>query len=392
MIILDTTTKSLELETFSNVSTDYYISYVDITTTSAVPAANQGTVATATTTTLAAAPSASTQRQIKYLTVKNKSTVTAQTVKIKLDVSGTEYDLSVNLTLQPGESLEYSQNTGFAVMSSAGAVKVLTQTKAASEGRNFAFMKVGSASEAAGIWYCHAKDAGFPGAWVWYRGVTGLNGNAVTGTNGTGLLLYDNATGGANYLTNFVVSSSTVHAHYLFDILWINTGIVTTSTGVQTINSVSWPARDLYGATGGYGVWVGVLVHTATTNSAAFSNGTILYTNHYGQADRTGALINFPATAVAGTVVWYTLSGGDKGVQSIQSIRFPTLPSGGPISLIAAVPIAGTSMAIANQGANAPIDPTAGVRLYDGTALVPMYIGTTTTATNTVGSYTISTR
>lgn len=392
MIILDTTTKTLELQTSVAISTDYYVSYVDITTTSAIPGANQGNVSTVTTTTLAAPPSASTQRQIKYIAIKNKSSTTAQTVKVKLDVSGTEYDLSVNTSLQPGECLEYSQNTGFSVMSNAGAVKVLTQTKASSDGKNYTFMKVGSASEAAGIWYCHAKDVGFPGTWEWWHGVTGLNGDSVTGNLATGILPYDNATGGANYLTNFVVSSSTVHAHYLFDILWINTGINTTSTGVQTINSVPWPARDLNGTTGGYGVWVGLLVHTATTNSAAITNGVLIYTNSYGEANRTGAMRNLPATSVAGTVAWYSLSGGDKGVQSIQSIRFPTLPSGGPISLIAAVPIAGTSMAVANQGANAPIDPSAGIRLYDGTALVPMYISTTTTATNTVGSYTISTR
>jgi len=391
-MILDTTSKILELTTGANVSTDYYVSYVDITTTSLTPGSNQGNVATAATTTIVSAPSASTQRHIKFLSVRNRSTTTSQTVNIKLDVSGTEYRVSADITLAPGEVLEYTESTGFNTITSTGGRKLISQNKAALEGNTYAYMKVGSASEAAGVWYCHAKDAGAPSTWNWYFGTTGMNGRATNGPTETGVLICPNASGGNNYLTSFVVSSSVVHAHYLFDILWINTGINTTSTGVQTVNSAGFPARDANGTTGGVGLWAGILVHTATTNASALTNAIITYTNEYGQGSRTGRIQSFPATAVAGTVAWYNLTGGDHGIQSIQSIQFPTLPSGGPISLIAARMIAGTSMAIANQGANAPIDPTIGVRLYDGTCLVPMYIGTTTTATNTVGSYTISTK
>ena len=79
-ITLDTTSKTFELTTSSTADTDYFVSWVDMTTSAFTPGASQGTINTAGTTVLVAAPAASTQRGIKAVSVFNRHASTAQTV------------------------------------------------------------------------------------------------------------------------------------------------------------------------------------------------------------------------------------------------------------------------------------------------------------------------
>ena len=73
----------------------------------------------------------------------------------------------------------------------------------------------------------------------------------------------------------------------LVDRLWHNSGITITSTAAQTINSVTFPARDENGTTNGDGVLVGVEVSTVT--GAGTPTLSMSYTNQAGTAGKTGA-------------------------------------------------------------------------------------------------------
>jgi len=70
---------------------------------------------------LAAAPAASTQRVIDFISVYNEDTVNA-VVTIKLDANATEYTLC-KVTLATTERLQYQEGVGFQVFASTGALK-----------------------------------------------------------------------------------------------------------------------------------------------------------------------------------------------------------------------------------------------------------------------------
>jgi len=394
MITLDSTTTTLEALTSAAVNTDYYVAWADQTTTTFVPGQSNGQITTATTTTIVSAPAASTQRQIKFITIRNRSTTASQTVTLKFDVSATERYITSDVVLQPGEILEYTSGFGFSVRSITGLQKILKQDINGIAGRTAAFYKVGTAAEAVGQWYCHSKDTGNPGAWA--VGTSGLAGRATDGTAAAdaGCLPYQNAVSGTNYLTDYRVTSSVAHGHWLHDIIWVNNGIVVTTTTSQTINSVTFGARDLNGSTNGEGVWIGILVVTATTNAGAITSTTMSYTNQAGTGGKTATISSFPATAVAGTTVWFQLAAGDIGVRSIQSITLGTSYGGGAISLIAVVPKACAPCPLANVGSYSTLLNTddTGITLYNGTCMLPFYIASATTATNTSGMATITNR
>lgn len=116
MILLTSINDTLALVTASACSIDYTASYADITTTTFAPGAGQGAVTTGATTTIVAAPAASTQRQIKLVTVRNKDTANSQTLYLAKVVSGTAYRMTPDIVLAAGETLQYLDGQGFSVL------------------------------------------------------------------------------------------------------------------------------------------------------------------------------------------------------------------------------------------------------------------------------------
>lgn len=131
MLALTDTTHSLEVTTSSAADLDYAVSWVDVTTTAFTPGSSHGTIASATTTTIAAAPGASTQRGIKHVSLRNRHASTSQTVTVKKDVSATEYELA-EAVLGPGESLVYEAGAGWALYNATGQPTVSQSTGAPS--------------------------------------------------------------------------------------------------------------------------------------------------------------------------------------------------------------------------------------------------------------------
>lgn len=123
MILLKAATETLEIATSSTADIDYSVSFADITTTSFAPSTSEGKVTTATTTTMVSAPGASTQRQIKLITITNRHASASNNIIVKKDISASEYYLTPTVTLLAGETMQYMDGSGWTYYSATGAVK-----------------------------------------------------------------------------------------------------------------------------------------------------------------------------------------------------------------------------------------------------------------------------
>lgn len=381
-INLSNTTHTLELTTTVAGSIHYQVGYTDITSSSVgTPTDSFGIITTATTTIIATAPAASTTRKIQYVNVFNNGA--SNTIILKKDISGTEYNI-LQVTLQQGETLRVV-NDKVEVLDVSGRLK--TQNTGLSEitGDSRIIFKVGTAPEAAGQYYCFAKDSGAPGAWS--PGTPGINGRNTDGTTAAdlGCITVGNPTSGAWYVRDFNISASQAGMFILADVLWVNTGLVVTTTTAQAITQPTLPLRDNLGTSNGHGIGAGILVTTATTNASPVTTITISYTNSTGTAGRTGTMSSFPATAVIGTFVPFQLQAGDVGVRSIQSITLGTTLTAGAISLIAFNFLGTSPVTIANVGSIA-FEKQLDLRIQNGHCLLPFWLASNTTATNLTGT------
>lgn len=397
-LLLDATTKSLELETSSAAQIDYVVSYADHTATTFVPGMNQGTVSSATTTAILAAPAASTQRQVKWITVRNRSTTTAQTATLKLDVSATEYHLGAATTLGPGEYMRMNANGETQVYTSAGLLRSMQNDIAGFSGRSSVMVKAGTAKDAVGYYQAQAKDAGQPGAYV--LGTPGLNGATFDCSSGAGAtvaganILPDAGTG-AYYMTAANIVGGNSEAIHLVDVLWYNTGLSVTTTTGQAVTFSGLPARDVDGSTNGEGVQAALYVSAATTNAGVITNTTLTYTDQDGNAGNTAAMFpvvgyQAPATAVIGTWIPFFLAAGDRGIRSVQTITLGTSYVTGSLSLVLYRPIMvlPNLAAIGSLGHGQQFFSAPGIRLYNDTCIWALTVGSANAAIIS-GTYTI---
>lgn len=249
--------------------------------------------------------------------------------------------------------------------------------------RPYPFLKVGVATEAAGVWHTFAYQTGLPGAMA--APSSAIAGTAITSRSG---LVSVPAPAGANlsYLAKLELNASVTGQLILADRLWDNATIVVTTTTAQTVTSAAFPARDRNGATSGEGVFVGIEVSAATTNAGAVTTITLSYTNSAGTSGRTATMTSFPATAVAGTFVPFQLQAGDLGVQSIQSITLGTSLVTGNVHLVAYRELARASVAVPNVGVTLDAIALGFTRLWDNTTVFPLWIPTATTANTISGA------
>lgn len=335
-------------------------------------------------------PSSGETIYIDEITIGNKDTI-ARTLTIYW-TNQTLFSLLWSGVLGAGEKIVYTNETGWQKLNANGDPVVMQEQSAIGyDGRTIGFYKTGTAADAVGYWYCTLKDAGYPGAFA--IGTPGLNGRVTDGTTTTdnGCIPFQNAATGSIYLKNTSVYSSTSHYHEFFDLLWINSGLVVTTTTAQAITTPTLPARDVNGSTDGEGLTIGLLTTTANTNAAVNNTMTVNYTNSAGTAGRTATLSNnvgdmLPATAVIGNIIWFRLQAGDKGVRSIEGITFATSLGAGAVSLLIARKIQGVPTTVVNVGSY--VDNGYGIKLYDGTCLIHNYKASATTATVLGGSLT----
>ena len=384
MLLLTSTSDLVRLTTGTATSTiEVHTSYVDVNGTTVTPLRTNTLITTATTTTIVASPAASTQRNVKAIYVTNNSTGTSCTVGVS-HTDGTTLVELIQFILLPGENLGYREDGSWVHRDAQGA-EYPPSGLGAYNGRSIGFMKSGTAADAAAYWYCTAKDAGFPGAWV--PGTPGVNGRVTDGTVAAdfGSFPIANPSVGGNYLTEVNMAASVNHTHVLFDCLWVNSGLVVTTTTAQAITTPTLPARDINGTTNGEGCSIALYFSVASTLAAAGANLTVSYTNSDVTAGRTARLLaiagsQVPATPVVGTLVWFNLDAGDRGVRSIQSITLGTSMLTGAIHLMITRDIATMGTTIPNVNAQKVIGMP-GIRLYNGTTLLHCNVASATTAT-----------
>lgn len=251
-------------------------------------------------------------------------------------------------------------------------------------------MKTGTTMEAAGVLHSLFYTAGRPGAAV--APSPGLAGAALTSYGGQ--VPYTDPVAGNGYLARLEAHASIAGCLIVADRLWHNSGLVVSTLTAQTVNSATWPARDMNGSTNGEGVLVGIEVSTATTNVSAVTNTTMSYTNQGGTSGRTATIpstgpgAGFPATAVAGTFVPFQLAAGDSGVGSIQSVTLGTSYAGGAIHLVAYRVLAVLPVPVANVGQAQDALAVGLPRLYNGTVPFLLWLPTATTAATVAGQLT----
>lgn len=338
MLLLTSTSDVVRLVTSAAASTiEVHASWVDLSAGATTPDRKNTRITTATTTTIVPSPAASTQRNVKAIYITNNSVGTSCTVGVE-HTDGTNVVELMQFVLLPGENLGYREDGSWVHRDQNGA-EYPPSGLGNYGGRTAQFMKTTTASDAAGYWYCSAKDAGFPGAWA--PGTPGINGRVTDGTTSTdnGCLLIKNPAVGANYITAVELASSVNHTHDFFDVLWVNSGLVVTTTTAQAITTPTLPARDVNGTTNGEGCMIALLFTAASTLAAVGSNLTVNYTNSAGTAGCTATLSavvgsQVPATPVIGTIVWFSLQAGDIGVRSIEGITLGTSMLTGSISLM----------------------------------------------------------
>jgi len=393
MLNLSSTSDIIRVITASAASIEVHASWVDLNGTTVTPdSQNTPNITTATTTTVVPAPGASTVRNVKALYITNVSTSVSTRVAVE-HFDGTNAVELMGFILLPGENMTFNEEGRWSHRDAQGA-EYPPAGLGAYSGFPVGFMKSGTASDAAGYWYCTSKDGGFPGAWA--PGTPGLNGRVTDGTTSTdnGCIPIKNPATGANYVTELQMAASVNHSHLFFDVLWVNSGIAITTTTAQSITSPTLPARDVNGTTNGEGCMIAILCTAAVGLAAVASNATVSYTNSDGTAGRTATLTAIvgsqaPATPVIGTLIWFNLVAGDKGVRSIQSITLGTSWVSGSISLMITRDIATIGTTIPNVSAQKVIG-TPGIRLYNGTCLLHCVLASATTATFFSGELTIA--
>lgn len=121
MIALTATNQTLEINTASASNIDVIVSYTDHTSTGGTLGSQDTLITTATNTTILSAPASSTQRQVKMISINNTS-ATTNTVIVKKDIGGTEYDI-IRAVLSENERLEYTDMLGWEVYANSGGRK-----------------------------------------------------------------------------------------------------------------------------------------------------------------------------------------------------------------------------------------------------------------------------
>lgn len=227
--------------------------------------------------------------------------------------------------------------------------------------------------------------AGNPGAGAFD---TTLNGVVLSSSSAmvNGQLPHVNPVSGNAYLARLQGQATIAGSLLLCDRLWHNGGYTITSTAAQNSTTPTWPARDAAGATNGDGVLLGLEISAAT--GAGTPTITATYTNQAGTGSKTGTnLIPTVASSAIGAFYPIGLAAGDTGVRSVQSLQLSATWTSGTMNLVAYRVLAALELT-APHTPNAVDALTSGFpRIHDGAVPFLLFIPSTTTASNIVGTY-----
>lgn len=215
-----------------------------------------------------------------------------------------------------------------------------------------------------------------------------LNGVTLSSTSAqvNGQINFTDPASGSAYLARLQASATQPGTLLLCDRLWHNGGFTITSATSQSITSPTFPARDANGSTAGEGVLLGLEVSAAC--GAAAPTITVGYTNSTATGGTRTATNWFPTanSPAAGSFFPIGLQAGDTGVGAVSSLTLSVSWVSGTINLVAYRVLAALEL----SGAFIPnaIDAlTSGMpKMYNGTVPFLIFIPSTTTSSNIVGT------
>lgn len=111
--------ETLNLQLTTAVTVDVVLSYADYTAVTLTANGGQTTISTTANTTILEGPASGTQRQLKFLSIRNRDVVTTG-LTLKKNVAAVEYLLTAPIILKAGESLQYQDQSGFLFYDSNG--------------------------------------------------------------------------------------------------------------------------------------------------------------------------------------------------------------------------------------------------------------------------------
>ncbi len=118
MLVLESTTDSLEVVTSAAVTVDVVACHMDCTQASPPvfdqPETTPTAITTATTTVIVAAPGGTLRRNVKQVSIRNKHASSSVDITVLLDRSTVNYEI-LKVTLRAGETLEYQEGIGWFV-------------------------------------------------------------------------------------------------------------------------------------------------------------------------------------------------------------------------------------------------------------------------------------
>jgi hypothetical protein len=157
-----------------------------------------------------------------------------------------------------------------------------------------------------------------------------LAGTALT--SATGQMPFTNPAAGNTYLAAVrrtsnspPTSLASQGSFFIIDRLWESSGTAAVLTP-QTVNSVTWPTRDINGSSLGEGVFVALEIYNPSTLGGTLPTASISYTNSAGVSGRAGVMManDFVTTVRHFAIYPFSLDSGDTGVQSIQTLTYLT--------------------------------------------------------------------
>lgn len=121
MILLTAATHKIQVITASAVNgIDVHASWVDLTNSTVTPGStNTPAITSNTTTDVIAAPAASTQRNIKFLSIRNSHASSSNVITVQ-HTDGTTTSTLVKLTLKAGYTLSYNDQMGWVLTDASG--------------------------------------------------------------------------------------------------------------------------------------------------------------------------------------------------------------------------------------------------------------------------------
>ena len=238
------------------------------------------------------------------------------------------------------------------------------------------FLKAATATTVVGRPLSLWQVAGVPGP----GSFNGTLAGATLSSADAGCLTRGNPSSGNSYLHTLAgINAQNPGLLLLVDRLWNNGGFTITSTGAQTVSSVTWPTRcptsatDDTPATTGHGVLLGMEISTVV--GAAAPTITVSYTNSVGTASRTGTATGASA-AVAQSFFPIGLAAGDLGVRSVQTVTLSVSWVSGVMNLVAYRVLA--SLAIGSTQIQQLGPLTGGLpRIYDSSCLSLLWLPST---------------